>query len=51
VALGTAKPANNVLANTPVSSWPVAVTEALAIVKVGNTAWLLTRDSPAARVR
>src|SRR5262249_18094606 len=47
-ALGTAKPANRVLLNTPVSPrwWPVAIAEELAIVKVGNTAWLLTRDTP-----
>src|SRR5262249_58902237 len=47
-ALGSAKPANRVLLNTPVSPrwWPVAIAEELAIVKVGNTAWLLTRDTP-----
>src|SRR5258708_15944259 len=39
------------LLKSPVSArwWPVAIAEALAVVKVGNSEWLFLNDTPASR--
>src|SRR5262249_61217963 len=47
-AAGTERPGKGFVQNAAVSPrwWPVAIAEELAIVRVGNPAWLLTRDTP-----
>src|SRR5271166_2148968 len=52
-APGTSKPAKMVLEKSPVSPsmCPVAMLEAFAVVKVGNSAWLLRRLTPSRESR